>query len=57
MTPGSHFVVVRVFKVKSAAIEGNSKYSLLRLGSSLEQVVPGVLHVQEQVLALLVRPR
>jgi hypothetical protein len=48
---------VRVFKVKSSAIEGNSKYSLLRLGSSLEQVVPGVLHVQEQVLALLVRPR
>lgn len=54
---GAHLVVVRVLEVESSSVERNSEDSLLGLGAALVEVVPGVLHVQEEVLALLVRPR
>jgi hypothetical protein len=53
---GPHTVVVRVLERKGPTVKGNTEDSFLGLGTALEQVVKGVFHVQEEVLALLVWP-
>jgi hypothetical protein len=53
---GTHPVVVRVLKREGPTVKWNTEDSLLGFGAALEQVVERVFHVQEEVLALLVRP-
>ena len=53
---GPHPVVVGVLDREGPTVKWNTEDSFLGFGTALEQVVERVLHVQEEVLTLLVRP-
>ena len=52
----SHLAVGRIQESESSAVERNAQDSLVRDGAQLEEIVPGVVNIQHQVLSTLTRP-
>ena len=52
----SHHVILRIQEGESSAVERNTQDCLVRDGAQLEEIVPGVVNVQDLILSTLTRP-
>ena len=52
----SHHVVAGIQESESSAVERNTQDCLVRDGAQLEEIVPGVINIQDLVLSTLSRP-
>ena len=52
----SHHVVAHIQELESSPVERNTQDCLVRNGAQLEEIVPGVVNIEDLLLSSLPRP-